>query len=55
MPDSPAAVDAAWGGKTHSIGTETNQVGTFHEPLAVHIDARWMGTLDEREFRSGLC
>ena len=56
MPTTPlAAVDAAWGGKTaFNWDGNKNQVGTFHEPLAVHIDARWMGTLDEREFRSGL-
>ena len=46
VPTTPlAAVDAAWGGKT-GINWEGsgNQVGTFAEPLAVHIDARWMQT-----------
>ena len=56
MPTTPlAAVDAAWGGKTaFNWDGNKNQVGTFHEPLAVHIDARWMSTLEDRQFRSGL-
>ena len=56
IPTTPlAAVDAAWGGKTGiNWGGHKNQLGTFSEPLAVHLDARWMSTLPLREFRAGL-
>ena len=56
VPTTPlAAVDAAWGGKTGiNWGGSKNQMGTFVEPLAVHIDARWMQTLGERDFHAGL-
>ena len=50
-----AAIDAAWGGKT-GVNWEgsKNQIGTFFKPLHVHVDARWMQSLPEREFRAGL-
>jgi len=56
IPTTPlAAVDAAWGGKTGiNWGGSKNQLGTFTDPLAVHVDARWMRTLPLREFRAGL-
>lgn len=50
-----SAVDAAWGGKTGINWNEAkNQIGTFHHPLRVHLDARWLRTLPQREFRAGL-
>lgn len=50
-----AAIDAAWGGKTALNWKKVkNQIGTIHPPVAVHIDARWLTTLPEREFRAGL-
>ena len=56
MPTTPlAAVDAAWGGKTaFNWQGVKNQVGTFHMPEHVHLDARWMKTLTLRQFRAGL-
>ena len=56
MPTTPlAAVDAAWGGKTaFNWGGAKNQVGTIHLPEHVHLDARWMATLGDREYRAGL-
>ena len=56
IPTTPlSAVDAAWGGKTGiNWGGAKNQLGTFAEPLAVHIDAQWMRTLSPRHFRAGL-
>ena len=56
IPTTPlSAVDAAWGGKTGiNWGGAKNQLGTFIEPLAVHIDAQWMRTLSPRDFRAGL-
>jgi len=50
-----AMVDAAWGGKTAlNWGGMKNQIGTFELPAAVQVDARWLVTLPEREFRAGL-
>ena len=50
-----AMVDAAWGGKTaFNHDGKKNQLGTFHAPLFVHIDACWLNTLPERHRRSGL-
>ena len=50
-----AAVDAAWGGKTGvNWGEIKNQVGSFHPPVFVHLDSRWMKTLPQREFQAGL-
>ena len=56
MPTTPlAAVDAAWGGKTaFNWRGAKNQVGTFHLPEHVHLDARWMQSLTPRDFRAGL-
>ena len=52
---SLAAIDAAWGGKTAlNWHGAKNQIGTFHQPVHVHLDARWMHTLDSRNFRAGL-
>ncbi len=48
-------VDAAWGGKTGiNWGHGKNQIGTFHHPAFVHIDATWLKTLPTRELRAGL-
>ena len=48
-------VDAAWGGKTGiNWGQGKNQIGTFHHPEFVHVDATWLKTLSARELRAGL-
>ena len=50
-----AMVDAAWGGKTGiNWRGAKNQLGTFTLPEFVHLDARWLVTLPDRERRAGL-
>lgn len=47
-------VDAALGGKTGiDLGNYKNQIGTFHNPKAVFVDQRFLGTLPEEEWKSG--
>ena len=48
-------VDAAIGGKTAvNLPEGKNLVGSFHQPLAVLCDVGALGTLSDRDFRSGL-
>ena len=56
MPTTTLAmVDAAWGGKTGiNWRGSKNQLGTFTLPEFVHLDARWLATLPDRERRAGL-
>ncbi len=50
-----ACVDSSVGGKV-AIDTEfgKNLVGAFYQPNAVYINLKFLNTLDERQFRSGL-
>jgi 3-dehydroquinate synthase len=50
-----AQVDAAIGGKTGvNLLSGKNLIGSFHQPEAVLIDPALLGTLSDREYRSGL-
>jgi 3-dehydroquinate synthase len=50
-----AQVDAAIGGKTGvNLEIGKNLIGSFHQPLAVLIDAGVLETLPDREYRAGL-
>ncbi len=50
-----AQVDSSVGGKTGvNLPEGKNLVGSFHQPLAVFADIDMLGTLSDRELRSGL-
>ncbi|MGM0440937.1 MAG: 3-dehydroquinate synthase [Elusimicrobiota bacterium] len=50
-----AQVDSSVGGKTGvNLKTGKNLVGTFYQPLYVHIDVNLLNTLEKREFTSGM-
>lgn len=47
-------VDASIGGKTGiDLGPYKNQLGVFQHPVAIYIDAAFLGTLPDEEFVSG--
>lgn len=50
-----ACVDSSIGGKT-AVNTKfgKNLVGCFYQPKAVYINPKFLNTLDERQFKSGL-
>lgn len=49
-----AMVDASVGGKTGvDLGPLKNQVGVINNPIGIVIDARFLATLPNNEFRSG--
>ncbi|MFT7517274.1 MAG: 3-dehydroquinate synthase [Myxococcota bacterium] len=48
-------VDAGIGGKTAvNTGGNKNMIGAFHFPQFIHIDFRWLKSLPDYEFSSGL-
>ncbi len=50
-----AQVDASIGGKTAiDFAGIKNLIGTFHQPKGVLIDPQVLGTLDNRQFKTGL-
>jgi len=50
-----AMVDASVGGKT-GINSQSgkNLIGSFHSPLGVYVDLRFLKTLSDRDFAAGL-
>lgn len=55
VPTTILAHDSAVGGKTainHKLGK--NMIGTFYQPTGVIFDTKFLGTLPEKEIRSGM-
>lgn len=50
-----AMVDSSVGGKTAvNLAGGKNLAGAFHQPIGVHADTRFLATLSDDEYRSGL-
>ncbi|MEN9324511.1 MAG: 3-dehydroquinate synthase [Actinomycetota bacterium] len=50
-----AMVDASVGGKTGiNSPAGKNLIGSFHSPMAVHVDLRFLDSLSHRDFAAGL-
>lgn len=50
-----AMLDSSVGGKTAvNLGEAKNNIGAFHQPLAVVMDLSTLATLNEREYKAGL-
>jgi 3-dehydroquinate synthase len=49
-------IDSSIGGKTGlNFGQQVNTIGTYHNPIAVFMDVRFLLTLNSRDYNAGLC
>jgi len=51
-----AMIDSSIGGKTGlNYLDQVNLIGTYYNPKAIFMDLRFLNSLDERDFNSGIC